>query len=391
MLSDIAFSLARRDAGSVHVITSRLHYDAPGDRLPARETINGVCIHRVWTSRFGRDSLAGRAIDYLTFYLSAAGCLWRLARQGDVIIAKTDPPMLSVLAAPIARWRRAILINWLQDLFPEVAQAVGIARSRFSERTYGLLRKLRDRSLRRAACNVVLGARMQDRIATFGIAARQIRVIPNFADGVEIVPSTADENGLRAAWGLRDKFVVGYAGNLGRAHEYRTMLAAMRLTGPGIAWLVVGSGALIGVLEREAHAHRLTNVRFAPYQPQDRLSESLSAADVHLVCLRPELEGLIVPSKFYGICAAGRPTIFIGDENGEIARLVREHSCGHVVAPGDGATLARTVEMLAADRAHCREMGARARRALEDDFDRTIAVDRWQALLQEVAGRSGAG
>ena len=259
------------------------------------------------------------------------------------------------------------------------------------ERTYGLLRKLRDRSLRRAACNVVLGARMQDRVAALGIPPLHIRVIPNFADGVEIVPAAADENGLRAAWGLRDKFVVGYAGNLGSAHEYRTMLAAMRLTGPGIAWLFVGSGALIGVLEREAHAHRLTNVRFAPYQPQDRLSESLSAADVHLVCLRPELEGLIVPSKFYGICAAGRPTIFIGDENGEIARLVREHSCGHVVAPGDGATLARTVEMLAADRAHCREMGARARRALEDDFDRTIAVDRWQALLQEVAGRSGAG
>ena len=114
MLSDLAFALAEHGR-QIRVITSRQCYDAPEVQLAARETVGGVEIHRVWTSRFGREKLVGRAVDYTTFYFSAARTLWRLARRGDVIIAKTDPPMLSIVAAPIARWRGAKLVNWLQD------------------------------------------------------------------------------------------------------------------------------------------------------------------------------------------------------------------------------------------------------------------------------------
>ncbi len=124
LLSDLAFALAS-EGQTVTIITSRLSYDDPGLSLPPQETIRGVHINRIWTTRFGRTNLVGRAIDYLTFYGAAAWRLGRLARSGDVIIAKTDPPMLSVIAAPIARWRGAKLVNWLQDLFPEVAEAVG--------------------------------------------------------------------------------------------------------------------------------------------------------------------------------------------------------------------------------------------------------------------------
>jgi glycosyltransferase involved in cell wall biosynthesis len=123
-----------------------------------------------------------------------------------------------------------------------------------------------------------------------------------------------------------------------------------------------------------------------PYQPRERLGESLSAADVHLVSLRPELEGLIVPSKFYGICAAGRPTIFVGDANGEIAGLVARHECGRTVAVGDAAGLARTILDLAADPDLCRRMGQCARPAFDAEFDKSIAVARWEKLLLDVDG-----
>src|SRR5574342_267951 len=106
-----------------------------------------------------------------------------------------------------------------------------------------------------------------------------------------------------------------------------------------VVWLFIGSGALLGTLQAEVERRRLTSVRFKPYQPKQRLAESLSAADVHLVSLRPTLEGLIVPSKFYGIAAAGRPTIFVGDEDGEIAQLIARHECGRTVATGDGKAL----------------------------------------------------
>src|SRR5262245_59016805 len=139
MLSDLAFALAKPGA-AVTVITSRQRYDAPMDALPPRETVDGVSIYRVWTSRFGRANLLGRVIDYATFYLSAAWRLWRLARPGDVVIAKTDPPMLSVIAVPLCRRRGVRLINWLQDIFPETAQALGVG-GRVARTPFRLVRR----------------------------------------------------------------------------------------------------------------------------------------------------------------------------------------------------------------------------------------------------------
>ena len=137
----------------MHVITSRLRYDAPKARLAAFENCRGVEVHRVWTSRFGRHFLPGRGIDYLAFYLSAFWRLLRLARSGDVIVAKTDPPLISVVAGWVVRIRKARLVNWLQDLFPEVAMALNMRGFRGSLGCW--LVRLRNASLNRARINVV--------------------------------------------------------------------------------------------------------------------------------------------------------------------------------------------------------------------------------------------
>jgi colanic acid biosynthesis glycosyl transferase WcaI len=122
-----------------------------------------------------------------------------------------------------------------------------------------------------------------------------------------------------------------------------------------------------------------------PYQPKERLGETLAAADVHLVSLKPALEGLIVPSKFYGIAAAGRPTIFIGAKDGEIARLLAETGCGFTVPPGDGKALVNKILELAADRKLCATLGARARLAFERQWNRKQALTRWEMLLHAVS------
>ena len=393
MLSDLAFALAK-EGRTVAVIASRQRYDAPMDILPASELIDGVSVYRVWTTRFGRASLPGRAVDYATFYLAAAWRLWRLVRRGDVVIAETDPPMLSVIAGPLCGRRGARLINWLQDIFPEAAQVLGIG-GRAARAPLRLLQRLRGRSLRTAYMNVVLGRRMAERVRALGVAGERIRMIPNWADGTAIAPVEPAANALRREWQLGDAFVVGYSGNLGRAHEIDTFVEAIALlektppaTGPQrpILWLFIGSGALFDVLQAEVARRQLTSVRFKPYQPKARLAESLSAADVHLVSLRPALEGLIVPSKFYGIAAAGRPTIFVGDEEGEIAQLIARRECGRAVQAGDGIALAGTVRELAANPELCRRMGQRARHAFETEFDKPIALARWKKLLVEAFG-----
>ncbi|MEO8421944.1 MAG: glycosyltransferase family 4 protein [Hyphomicrobium sp.] len=394
MLSDITFGLAEK-GWQVTVITSRLFYQGSGGPpLPSRETTRNVEILRTWSSSFGRDRLVGRAIDYATFYLSTAVAVMRTSRRGDILVAKTDPPMLSILIAPLAWLRGAKLVNWLQDVFPEVAQAIGVGG--VPPFVYPLLRRVRDRSLKRSYANVVLGDRMRSRLIDMGVATERIRVIANFADGAKVKPIETQDNLLRQSWGLREKFVVGYSGNFGRAHEHQTLTSAMELlSSPAgreeeghsrIAWLFVGSGALHGELERAVVSRQIANVHFKPYQPDELLAASLSAPDVHLVSLRPELEGLIVPSKFYGIAAAGRPTIFIGDPDGEIARVIAQHGCGYTVKVGDGVALAQTIRELAADPQRCRQMGERARFAFAAEFDTSIAIGRWEELLGEVGG-----
>jgi colanic acid biosynthesis glycosyl transferase WcaI len=405
ILSDLAFELRRR-GWSIAVITSRQLYDTPGKRLAARETMAGVEVYRVWTSRFGRINLAGRAIDYLTFYLSAACQLWRIARNRDIIVAKTDPPMLSVIAAPIAWARQAHLINWLQDIFPEVAQALGTGRKTWLVLAYRLMSVVRNWSLRQARANIAIGKRMAKYLEELGVSPGRIRVIPNWADGRLVTPRKDSTNALRLEWNLQHKFVVGYSGNLGRAHEVDTLIDAIArleqddqisaldlepaaITGSptalNIAWLFIGSGALHKPFEAKIASRGLKSTQFRPYQPRERLSESLSVPDVHLVSLRPELEGLIVPSKYYGVAAAGRPTIFIGDEDGEIARLLKAEQCGWTINARNGAALAELVQSLAANPQLVRDMGQRARAAFDRSSDLPIAVAAWNRLLEEIS------
>jgi glycosyltransferase involved in cell wall biosynthesis len=159
--------------------------------------------------------------------------------------------------------------------------------------------------------------------------------------------------------------------------------AVMKPTDPAanVMFLFVGGGAKRAKLEREAMKRTLTNYRVRPYQPKERLSETLAVADVHLVSLDPRLEGLIVPSKFYGIAAAGRPTLFVGSPLGEIASMLAHYRCGYTVAPGDGEALADRILELAGNPQLCAEMGMRAREACEAHWDRRQALAKWEEVL----------
>ena len=391
MLSDLAFSLAEQGY-SITVITSQQRYDDATARLCSRERVNGVEVVRIWTSRFGRSNLFGRSFDYLSFYLSAALSLLRRIKRGDVVVSKTDPPMLSLISTPLCHLRGAKAVNWLQDLFPEVADALGVGHGRLARGSYGVMKKLRNASLRSSQHNIAIGGQMASRLRGLGIQPDQISTLPNWADGQIVQPVPPEENALRAAWGLTDSFVVAYSGNLGRAHEIATILGAMKWLQahtasdeshayPKIHWLFIGAGALMKSLQEAVFEAGLTNVMFQPYQPRELMSQSLSVGDVHLVSLRPELEGLIVPSKYYGIAAAGRPTILIGDLEGEIARLLAQTQAGVAVACGDGCGLANAIINYRDDTDKRRVAGANARAAFESQYDLPAVLQKWDQLL----------
>ncbi len=385
ILTDLAEALAAR-GWEVGVITSRLRYDDPTARLPARDAHGGVTIDRVWSSRFGRSGLAGRTVDYLSFYLTAFFAILRAARRGDLVVVKTDPPLLSVVASVAVRLRGATLINWLQDLYPEVAAELGVgAMHGWLGRQ---LRRWRNASLHHARLNIAIGERMAERIAAEGVPADRIAVMPNWSDERAIRPLAREAVALREEWGFGEAFVVGYSGNLGRAHEFETLLGAATLLmqRDDIIFLMIGGGHESARLAaRVADEGLAARFHFRPYQPRERLSESLGVADVHWLSLRPEMEGLIVPSKFYGVAAAGRPVIAVTDLDGEIARIVRREVCGVAVAPGDCTGLAAAITALASDPSRVAAMGRAARAALERDFGRVDAFERWNRLFANLA------
>jgi colanic acid biosynthesis glycosyl transferase WcaI len=384
ILSDLAFDLA--GAGrEVHLVTSRQIYDDPKAALPERETINGVDVHRVASTRFGRAALIGRSIDYVSFYRSVWRCLDDLVRPGDIVIAKTDPPLISIVARPVVRRKGARLVNWLQDIYPETAVELGVPFMRGP--VAASLAALRNTTLREAAATVVVGDLMGRKVKTLGAPAERIHVIPNWCNDEDIRLVAPADNPLRRQWNLHDKFVLGYSGNLGRAHEFETVLAAAeRLRNePRVVFLMIGGGKRFAELSSAVQARGLTgSVRFLPYQARTLLSYSLGTADVHWVSLDPRLEGLIVPSKFYGIAAAGKPVVVIGARNGELAQLVQRHDCGFAIAPGDSDTLTATLRRLSDAPQQVSEMGARARKMLDAHFTRRQGLARWCRLLDQL-------
>lgn len=382
LLTDLVEALASRGF-AVTVLAGRHGYLNTGTVLPARAAHTGIAVRRLRHTGFGRFSLAGRTLDGATFAAVAFLALLVRARPGDLILAKTDPPLISVLAWLAARLTGARLVNWCQDLFPETAAAMGLGLARGPVGT--ALRAVRNASLRGAETNVALSPGMAARLAGQGVPRARITVIPNWADGALIRPLAPERNPLRAAWGLGDRFVIGYSGNLGRAHAIAPVIELITLLAPepNLVFLFIGAGAGYRALGAAIADRRLENVVLRPYQERARLHHSLTVPDLHLVTLQPEWEGLVMPSKLYGVLAAGRPVVFIGDPQGDTGRIVGA-GLG-LVAPPDGIpALAGQIRALRRDPARLARLGAAARRAY-DAAPKAASLEAWTRCLRAAA------
>lgn len=379
LLTDLARWLADEGA-TVHVVAGRRIAPGARDSLAPCEIMDGVTIHRVWSTMIGGPSLLARAIDYLTFYLSSSYMLLRLARKGDRLLIKTDPPLMSVPAALVAMLRQARLIVWHQDIFPETAEAVGVVRRG------GVLsrvaRWLRNQSLRSVETNVVICEAMAETLHRQGVRHDRIRVIPNWSDA-RLHPVAPAQNPLRRSWGLSGKLVIGYSGNLGRVHQVNAVAQLIRSTEglDNLVWLFVGGGV---ASERiEALQEELPNgfLVTKPAQPRAALGESLSVPDIHLVSLDPACEGLVMPSKLYGAMAAGRPVLNLGAEEGAVAQIISRYDIGITLDPSRPEGWRETVEEFVADRSRLIDMGRRGRALIQDELGAKKCLSEWQRVL----------
>jgi glycosyltransferase involved in cell wall biosynthesis len=342
---------------------------------------HGVTIDRVPSTSFDRASLPGRAMNYLTFM---GGALARglAAGRPDVVLCMTDPPMLGAAAVFVARRHRVPLVVVSEDVFPEIATTLGRLHNPL---VVGALRRTVSFYLRRADRIVAIGDTMRARLEAKGAPSERIRVIPNWVDVAQLGPRPR-ENDWSTENGLTGKFVVMHSGNVGHAQDLDTLVRAAESLCDldDLVILIIGLGARRAEVMRLAGRLGLENVRFLPYQPANRLSESLSSADVHVVGLAPGLAGYVVPSRLYGILAVGRPVIAAVDDESETAEIVRAAECGFHVPPASPELLATAIRRCYESRADLADLGARARAFVEREGERQVAVERYRSLLSEV-------
>ncbi len=338
----------------------------------------GVQLIRVRAASAGNKSTPRRLLHYASFFAMALWAGLRLPRPARVV-AMSTPPLLALLLGRIlgASHKAPVYYN-VQDLYPDVAIAVG------------KVPHLLQRPVRVIAGRLETGL---TGISTVGLQMQKVMrsrsrlpvvQISNWADAREVQP-LAPTASFRHEWGLAGRFVVQYAGNLGLCHDVELIAEVVELLrNQPIDFLFVGTGAARPQLEQLLP--RDCRVHFRPFEPRENLSRVLATADVGWVNLAKGMSRYLVPSKAFGILAAGRPVLAVSDLHDDLYRVVRDHKVGVWAQAGDATAVSRAILRLHHDTVGRRQMGLNARRFAEDTWNRDTAVDAWCRWLDLDAG-----
>ncbi len=374
ILADLAESLVAQ-GWRVEVIAS-------GDS-DAIETLNGVIVHRVrGANRHG--GAFGKLRSYLKFLMAVRRLLPRVIATGDIVILKTDPPLLAAFCTSLAKAHGAHVVQWIQDIYPEI---IPLHFGSWTAPLISPLRIWRNRAWRISDACVPVGDDMSRTVHAAGVGFDRIAVHPNPAPReLDITPTPEEVTAIRCEWQVEGKFVVAYSGNLGRVHEFETFLkaAAYLRSDDRFCFLFIGDGPRFAEVKRATKLQALHNVRFVPAQPRQRLSASLAAADVHLVSLHQGFEQLVHPSKIAGIQAAARPILFVGSAASSIAMMLESEQCGLAFAVGDGVGLAVALQQLRGDCALSAAFGKAARATYAQGLTSDASAARWAGLFSQL-------
>ena len=379
LASIVAEALAEKHR--VTVVAGRPSYD-PDERYPysllRRKVRNGVNVECVGSTAFSRHKMTGRLSNYLSYLALAVPRA--LAIRADVILAMTDPPVEGIAGAFVAMLNRRPFVYNIRDMYPDMALGGGIVGDRLWVR---LWEKMHRWALRRAQRVIVLGDDMRERILRKGIEPARVVVI---RDGT-VIPETLAKQSHPVAQEIRSgfPFVAIHAGNLGFYGAWDTLLqAAKLLEDENIALIFVGEGANRARLQ--AAAQDSTIVRFLPFRPAAEIPLVMAAGDVHIICVRRGLEGVVVPSKLYSVLAAGRPVLAVALEESDVVRIVRDARCGLAADPDDPASVATALRKMRDDPRELTEMGVRAREAAKN-YARVNELKRFVAVIEEATDR----
>lgn len=337
MMQDLAIAL-EKSGWLVSIVTT-------GD-IKKAVTQNGVTVHRIKAAKNHQSSFSAISLWFKLYFKAM-----KLPRH-DVVITLTDPPMTAVIGKMVSGAKKSAHIHWCQDIYPDLFSPLGVKLPKLIEK---LLHKISRRSMNKAHRVVVVGQCMGRRLVQTGVAPPKINLIANWADLEVVAPVQGvvhDYTG-RAISGtakkpeemFRDdspKFRVLYAGTIGRAHPMKSVIEAAELLKDQteIEFVFVGDHNSHARLIKERGKRGLENIKFMPYQPIELLRGVMESGDLHLVTMRSNVEGMLVPCKFYSGLTVGRPTLYVGPENTEIADVINNYNAGAIISPDDPQALA---------------------------------------------------
>lgn len=371
---DVAAALVRRGR-RVKVITSARGYDDASQTYPARETRDGVEIRRLPLSSFGKASIPVRLLAQVLF-LAQAIIHGLLTRNLGSLFVSTSPPMCAAGALVIRAVRRVPITYWVMDVNPD--QVIELGKMRADALPCRVMRAFQRAVLKRAKDVIVLDRFMGDRINAMRDVSEKLSIIPPWAHDDVLEPVPHEQNPFRAEHDLQGKFVVMYSGNHGFSTPVTTVLdAAVRLKDrDDLVFAFIGGGVGKEDVRRTIREHSPGNIIDLPYQPLERIKYSLSAADLHVVTVGPDVVGVVHPCKVYGAMAVARPILLVAPNPCHASDLIEAHDIGWHVAHGDvDACVAAIEDAINAQPARLAQMGRNAKSAVEGELhsERSIA------------------
>jgi glycosyltransferase involved in cell wall biosynthesis len=387
LIEELVNQLARLGM-HVHVFTGQPGYAFQEETAPSVESSERIWIRRSRTSQIWPRRIRGRALNGLLFCLRAGVHLLKSASRGEVLLLTTEPPYLLILGFLAHLCFGTPYVCLLYDLYPDVAVELNVVPPHhWIVRFWDWLNRL---IWKNASNVIVLSATMKERIiAKCPEIEDKIAVIHSWADPNSIKPVDKQDNWFAHQFNLVEKFTVLYSGNMGRCHDMDTILAAAeQLQNEPIQFVFIGNGAKREACIEKAQSLKLENCQFLPYQKKPVLPYSLTACDLSLVSVSPGMEGLVAPSKLYGILAAGRPVAAICGTNSYLRQLVAEANCGEAFDNGDAAGLANFIRSLAANSQLAKGLGDSGRCYLQSHFTPEIIARQYLQVLSSTVEHS---
>ncbi len=385
MLSNIAFKLSESGL-SLTALAGQPAYWENKESLPKVLEHRGVIVKRVRSTQLDKNKTFGRIFNTLTFTISVFIAVV-FGKQPGINLVVTNPPTLLWISRISFALRGTPFVLIIHDVYPDVA--ISLNRLDSNSIVSKLWRILNSWTYKKASKIIVMGECMNNVLQSQIPQSEHNKIVtvPNWSNGEKIKPYPRKNHPLLTKWGMADKFVVQYSGNIGIFHDIDTIIETAELlkNENEIHFLFIGEGGQLSKLKDKVEAMNLRNVSFMPIQPKSDLPLTLTACDLGLVTLKNEVTGFCVPSKLYGILAAGKPVLGVINPDSETAKTIIDNVCGENVSPGDSALLAATIMGLYRDPDKCRRLSESSR----NTYDKFYTLNKISAKYLDVINEVG--